>query len=352
MNIAALHIDEAIIHEITDRSLAPPVAPELILSNALSPLDADLRNYFQARIAESLRLAAYPVVADPDRAAPTPDLIYEHFRATGPGFVEMSKALAQHLFDAQQNVRSSPGLLVVASGALDTGSCLAILKLQKQEGLNLERVGSAGSETYSLEHLKRLMLTNDTRVFKVALFEADGVVDPDDVHALVSDKQRFSSPEKRMADFFLKTFLGCRLRDDPAQLTSRYYVSAEKFVNEKIADPERRARYHRALLTDLTSQSATVVPRTFAREHLDDADQQAYLAHLQDEAIGTGQFEKDTELIDSRLREEEYVLQSGIRVRGRPMAFDEHAQISNDGDMLEMVLKDRLAAGIGAANRR
>ncbi|MBA2462453.1 MAG: hypothetical protein H0V45_11905, partial [Actinobacteria bacterium] len=83
MDITTLHIDEAIIHEITDRVLAPPTAPELILSHALSPLDADLRQYFQARVAESLRLAAYPVVADPDRTAPTPDLVHEHLTGTG-----------------------------------------------------------------------------------------------------------------------------------------------------------------------------------------------------------------------------------------------------------------------------
>ena len=52
----------------------PRQPPELVLSHALSPLDADLRQYFQARVAESLRLAAYPVVADPSRTAPTPDL--------------------------------------------------------------------------------------------------------------------------------------------------------------------------------------------------------------------------------------------------------------------------------------
>jgi hypothetical protein len=352
MKINTLDIGDAIIHEITDRTLAPPTGPQLILSNALSPLDADLRQYFQSRIAESLRHAAYPVVADPDRSAPTPDLVYQHFMGTGPGLVEMSKAIAQHLFAAQQKVRSSPGLLVVASGAVDTGECLAVLKLQKQEGVNVERVGAVGAETYSLEHLRRLMLTNDTRVFKVALFEADGMIDPDDVHALVSDKQRFSSPEKRMADFFLKTFLGCQLRDDPAQLTSKYYVAAEAFINKKIADPERRARYHRALLTDLTSQSNAVVPRQFAQDHLDADDQQAFLAHLRADNLSDHQFPKVTELIDSRLREEEYLLDSGIRVRGRPVAFDQHAKISTDGDMLEMVLKDRLASVKGAPQRR
>ncbi len=264
----------------------------------------------------------------------------------------MSKALAQHLYSAQQNVRSSPGLLVVASGSADTGTCLAVLKLQKQEGLNLERIGATGSETYSLEHLRRLMLTNDTRVFKVALFEADGVVDANDIYALVSDKQRFSSPEKRMADFFLKTFLGCQLREDPGQQTSRYYVSVEKFINERVADPEKRARYHRALLTDLTSQSTTVVPRNFARSHLEETDRESFLARLRIEGADMARFEKDTSLIESRLREEEYLLASGISVRGRPVAFDEHVEISKDGEMLEMLLRDRLASVKGASRRR
>jgi len=200
MNVATLSIDQAIIHEITDRSLAPPAPPELILSNALSPLDADLRGYFQARIAESLAKAAYPVIADPDRSSPAPDLVFNHLHDRTTNLVDTSQAMATHLFDAQQRVRSSPGLLVVSTGTLDTGPCLAILKLQKQEGLNLERVGDAGAETYSLEHLRRLMLTNDTRVFKVALFDSMDVHTVDDVSGLVSDKQRFSSPEKRMAD--------------------------------------------------------------------------------------------------------------------------------------------------------
>lgn len=352
MNVTTLNIDEAIIHEITDRVLAPPTSPELILSNALSPLDDDLRRYFQARIAESLEKAAYPVVADPERTSPTPDLVYQHIRADTSRLIDTSQAMARHLFDAQQRVRSSPGLLVVATGAIDNGKCLAILKLQKQEGLNLQRIGFEGSETYSLEHLKRLMLTNDTRVFKVALFDSDEVGTVDDVKALISDKQRFSSPEKRMADFFLKTFLGCRLRDDPAQITNRFYVASESFVNDRVTDPEKCARYHRALLVELTSQATTVEPRTFANRYLDGEDQATFLAHLRAENVSVSQFPRDTTLIESRLREEEYVLGSGIRVRGRPVAFDEHAVIERNGDMLEMLIKDRLKSVKGAGRGR
>ena len=294
MNIGTLQIKDAIIHEITDRVLAPPSPPELVLSNALSALDDDLRSYFQARIADSLSLAAFAVVADPARTSPTPALVHQHLTSDGTDFVEVSKAMARHLFQAQQNVNSSPGLLVVSSGTLDSGRCLAVLKLKKQEGMNLERIGTLGAETYSVEHLRRLMLTNDTRVFKVALFEGASVTAVDDVHALVSDKQRFSSPEKRMADFFLRDFLGCRLRDDPAQATSNYFVRVEKFLNELIASPEKRARYHRALLTDLTSQSDSIVPCAFANEHLGEEDRHAFIDYLQAANVGVARFEKNT----------------------------------------------------------
>jgi nucleoid associated protein NdpA len=353
MNVASLCIDETIIHEITDRVLAPPSPPQLLLSNAVSPLDDDLRAYFQARIAESLRLAAFAVVADPGRNSPTPELVHQGFVGSGVDFVETSKAMAQHLFNAQLNVRSSPGLLVISKGRLDSGACLAILKLQKQEGVNLERTGSSGAESYSLEHLRRLMLTNDTKVFKVALFEGNGVAEIEDIHALVSDKQRFSSPEKRMAEFFLADFLGCRLRDDPAQTTSTYMVRAEKFFNERIASPEKRARYHRALQADLTSQSDSVAPRTFATEQLDEGDRQAFLDYLKLGEVSTSRFKKDTTLIEQRLREAEYVLASGIRIRGSQTAFDEHADIAEkDGEMLEMLITDRLKSVNGAARRR
>jgi hypothetical protein len=352
MNVASLSIAQAIIHEITDRSLAPPTPPELVLSNALSPLDEDLRDYFQKRIAESLARAAYPVIADPERSSPTPELVFAHLHDQRADLVETSRAMARHLFDAQKSVSSSPGLLVVGTGTLSSGPCLAILKLQKHEGLNLERIGDAGAETYSLEHLRRLMLTNETRVFKVALFDSPDVHEADDVSGLVSDKQRFSSPEKRMADFFLKTFLGCRLRDDPAQVTSRFYVAAERFINDAVSDPENRARYHRALLTELTSQTDTVSPKRFVEQHLDQANRAGFIAHVKADGVTAPHFPRDTTLIDSRLREEEYVLNSGIRVRGRPAAFEEHADISQDGEMLEMIIRDRLKSVKGAAARK
>ena len=353
MIASKLSIEKAIIHEITPRGYAPPKAPELILSNALSPLDDDLRDYFRERIAESLKLAAFPVKAKEERSSPTPDLVHLQFTNSGASFVDISQQMAQHLFAAQQKVRSSSGLLVLIAGKVASGDALVVLKLQKQQGLNLERTGAKGAETYNLDHLRRLMLTDETRVYKIALFEADGVLKADGVYGEVSDKQRFSSPEKRMAAFFLDDFLGCELRDDPTQMTNSYYVTGEKFLNEKVVGPEKQARYHRAFIADLASQSDKVAPTKFAEQHLDKEDREAFLGALKVDGVQTTQFSKDTELIESRLREEEYVFNGGIRVRGSQEALKAHAEISEGQDnTLEMLINDRLKSVKGASRRR
>ncbi|MDX6699541.1 MAG: hypothetical protein QOE65_2938 [Solirubrobacteraceae bacterium] len=325
-----------------------------MLSSAISPVDDDLKDYFRTRIVESLSLAAFEVVADPSIQSPTPTLVHEHFTSRSSDFVEVSKALGRHLFAAQQKVASSPGLLVVVRGEVDTGPCLAVLKLQKEEGVRLERTGSAGQETYSVEHLRQLMLTNTTRVFKVALFESAEVVDSIDVHGSVSDKQRAFRPEKQVADFFLHDFLGCRVRDNPAQTTSLYFHRLEKFINTQIADPEKRATYHRALLTDMASKAPQVQPKRFAEDHIDEADQPSLASYLQAEGVSSSRpFDKDIELITSRLKEEEYILRSGIRVRGSAEALAEHAEISKkDDDQLEMLIVDRLKSVNGTGARR
>jgi 37-kD nucleoid-associated bacterial protein len=353
MIASQLNIEKTIIHEITPRMYAPPKEPELILSNALSPLDEDLRTYFKERIVDSLRLAAFPVKAREERTSPTPELVHLHLTDPKSNFVDLSQEIAKHLFAAQQKVRSSPGLLVVIAGSVSSGRAMVLLKLQKQQGLNLERTGPKGAETYNLDHLRRLMLTDETRVYKIALFEADGVVQPDDLRGEVSDKQRYSSPEKRMAAFFLNDFLGCEVQDDPTQMTNSYYVSGEKFLNERVTTPEKQARYHRAFIADLASQADKVAPKKFADEHLDKGDREAFLNTLKADDVPTTQFSKDTELIQSRLEEEEYVFNGGIRVRGSQEALAEHSEISEgDGKVLEMLITDRLKSVSGASKRR
>ena len=96
-----------------------------------------------------------------------------------------------------------------------------------------------------------------------------------------------------------------------------------------------------------------MTPKKFAEEHLDKEDREAFLNKLKAEGVPTTQFAKDTELIRSRLQEEEYVFNGGIRVRGTQEALEEHSEISEGNDKtLEMLITDRLKSVNGASKKR
>jgi 37-kD nucleoid-associated bacterial protein. len=343
MRVETFTVDQVIIHELTKRETAPPAPPGLIMSEVPSALDADLRGYFARRIVDASRSGSFPVVVDGSLGSPVPDLVFTQLTDPDADFVAISRDIVQHLFDSQRRVSSSPGLLVVVAGTVDTGPCAALLKLQKQEGVRLERIGAAGQQTFSVEHLRQLMLTNETRVFKVAMFPAEDLATAVDIHGVVSDKQRPYAPEKQVADFFLRDFLGCQVRDNPAKATSGFFHVSEKFINDEVAEPQARTQYHRALLSELTSQATMVDPRQFAALHLSPEDAPRFVDYLRDHDVGTGQFDKSIELIKNRLREIEYVLGSGLKVRGPEEAWDDHVEVSQtDGNMLELLIEDRL----------
>ena len=304
MNVPSLRIEQAIIHEITERTYAPPAPPQLITSNAVSHLDDDLRSYFEQRVADSLRLAAFAVVADPDRTSPAPESDTSIWRAR-VAISSRSQRRWPHTCSKLNRPCRSSSALVISSGQLDSGACLAVLKLKRQEGLHLERTGSVGAESYSLEHLAVPMLTNHTRVFKVALFEADGMVDPDDVHGLVSDKQRFSSPEKRMADFFLSDFLGVGFATTrPNRQANIWFAQRSSSMSTSPAQSAEPATTA-ALPQPTTSQQPGRRPRS-PNSISTKATGRLSSPFSGPEDIPVADFAKDTTLVAKRLEQSEY----------------------------------------------
>jgi hypothetical protein len=54
--------------------------------------------------------------------------------------------------------------------------------------------------------------------------------------------------------------------------------------------------------------------------------------YLRGQDAPTGRFDKDVGLISTHLREREYILESGLKVRGPDEAWDEHVEESQDED--------------------
>ena len=114
----------------------------------------------------------------------------------------------------------------------------------------------------------------------------------------MSDDQRGQVEGRGVADFYLDTFLGCKLRINPAHATLEFVKAAEEFFNKSIANPEKKGRYQVALLSTMQDQQLDVTPEIFAETHLDTADRPDFLNQVQLHGLEPGAaFEKDTSLV-------------------------------------------------------
>ena len=341
-DVRQLQVTRVIAHEVPRRRAGETVS-QVGYSEIDSELNDELRNYFRERILSSVTSAGYDVIFRERPRSPVPDWISEHLRGITDDFVETSKQIADHLYQSQTAV-NSPGLLCLVEVTVQRSIGLAVLKLDKVSAIRVEPARRRGIETFNLEHLRDLILSQKNKVFKASVFfPLPGGADPDDVEGVVSDNQRGFAPTTEVADFFLREFLGCELVESPDVATRRYFQYAEDFFSERAIDPEKKTLYEAALISDLNNQRTVVRPRDFAETHLDLEDRQDFIEWLSDNRVETRQFEKDTALIKNRLRKISYEFESGINVLIPPETLDEQANVTDlDDGRTHLQIRDRV----------
>ncbi|MDY6918240.1 MAG: nucleoid-associated protein [Chloroflexota bacterium] len=339
-DLGRLRVDKVIVHDVPTRPVRGGGLP-LVLSEVESPLTQELKNYFREKITATLTTAGYDVVFDPTSPSPIPALVLDNLGSQTTVFVSMSQQIAQHLYSAQTGVNPA-GLLCVAQVSVGTVPGLTILKLEREAGVRLQQTLLGGKATYSLEHLRELMLTEKTKVFKVGLFiQRSSALDT--IEGGVSDNQRGYHPTTEVADFFLKRFLGCKLREASGVTTKRLFLATETFISEQVNEPETKARYEIALLAELSSQSRTFSPIGFAERYLLVQDSQRYIDWLGQAEISPQPFDKDISLINTHLKRIQLDFESGIAVLGDPEVFQEHVKMRDlDDGRTRVEIEDRV----------
>lgn len=291
---------------------------ELVLTDAALELDTQLTNYFEGKISRSLGLRGVAVIPDAEADSTVTDSVRailndESLLATA------SVTVARTLAAAQTGV-NPPGLLCVAVGEFVGRPAISILKLEREQGVRFEIHEQDGKRVVDLQFLRDLTLTEKTKVFKTSVFTAPATDDKALLEGLVSDDQRGMTAGRGVADFFLRTFLGCRLQANPAQATFAFIKSTEEFLNASVRNPEKRGQYQVALLATMQDQQLDVSPRNFVFEHLDPPDQSPLLEHLRESGIEPDlSFEKDLSL---------------VRVNGFRMSFENGMVLVGSSDDL------------------
>lgn len=188
---------------------------------------------------------------------PLPDAV-RAFLGGEQDLVQVSGELAHALRDSQGG-NSPAGLLLVASARLDGQQALLVVKLEHETGMQTNEIVTDGLRTFAMQYLDDLLLTQKSKVYKVALFSEEGLVEPG-LQGWAADPQ---TSGKDVARFFLEKFLGCRHQNDPRELTRRFHDTAMNWVNSLRTDSDTRMNYVLATMVELQSPTPTLdTPRS------------------------------------------------------------------------------------------
>lgn len=321
--LSQIQINRIIIHEVP-RHLRRDTESSPTYSEVESPLDAQLRMFFKEKLIETVgSSSAYEVEFDPSASSPVPQLVREFVTSPRAEFVEMSKRIAKHLHDAQGGANPG-GLVTVIDCSLGTAKAIGILKLEKEEGVRLFQATHEGRRTFDVSYIRDLILTRKTKLFKVGFFSPDS---GGEVEGIVCDEQRGYMPRTEVAGFFLTTFLGCRLSEDPRVSTKGFFMAAQDFFNRELSDPVQRTQAMNHLLSELTNQRSQINVRTFARDNLPVPLRQPFLEHLTDAGVPNQSIRKDIELIRSQTEKMAIEFESGVTVVGNREHFGESVTV-------------------------
>lgn len=341
-----LQVDELIVHDIPKklskrvlRETPDSTSEQPVFSQVASPVNDVIVSFFHDRITGTIGSAtAVDVLFDPSSESPVGTLMNEYFSGGDNRRIPVTQQIAQYLFDIQ-NAQNSSGLLLFIRCSLKEHTVLAILKVEREEGVRVkQQIVQDGLMTFDVEHIRDLMLTKKTKLFKIVLFYLDEQI----IKGILCDQQRGYN-NKDVAAFFISDFLGCVFTEEPQILTKKYYETTQKYINEKIDSPEKKGALLNHLISELTNQSELINPTEFARRALPADQRDDYIRYIQENGSAIGSFRKECSMIESKLKKIQYDFISGISVFGLKEAINSKSRVVDmeNGEM-RMEIVDRL----------
>lgn len=341
-----LRSDELIIHDIPKklsqrllRETPNTTTLQPVFSQVASPVNEKITGFFHDRITKTIgSSAALDIIFDFSSESPVKVLVYEYFNANENRRIQITKQIAQYLFDIQ-NAINTGGLLLFVRCSVGEQPLLAILKVEREEGVRVrQQIMQDGLMTFDVEHIQDLMLTQKTKLFKIVLFYLEEPV----ILGILCDQQR-GYYDNNVADFFISDFLGCMLTEEPQILTKKFFETTQKYINEKLDSPEQKGALLNHLISEMTAQSRLISPTEFARRVLPVDCRDDFIKYIQEKGASTGSFTKECTLIQNKLNKVQYDFISGISVFGSKEAINSKSKIDDmaNGEM-RMEIVDRL----------
>lgn len=327
-----------IAHQVP-RPVSGDDTAEPLLSEAVPDLPTNTLAFFARRLMRSIQGRGQPVEVDPRFEDPRlPGIIIDLLNAEEPDLVEPSQRAARHLLGVQPGSPYETQSLFVTADVVANGvDSIAVMKLEREEGVHVHSREIDGRRVLDVEILEDLMLTDNTRVFKAGVFW----LDQDALKGYVSDDQQGARDDP--ARYFLQRFLGCRLERSPSVVTRDFFQAAEDFFSEQVGDGETKLRYYTALQAELASNRNQIDPVQFASDHLRQQDRGQFEEHLRAAGVPTAAFDKNTSKLGTRVSRSRLKTSSGITISGSASDFGERVEVAEYEGSPAVVVKDTVA---------
>ena len=161
-------------------------------------------------------------------------------------FVIASKRAAERLARVQHaNARNGQLLVIYAVNDMNQNM---VLFIKAEYGSALQKRQS------SLKFLEDIILTQDSKVYKIGAFIEEG----DKWTGVLHDHQMTPGNKASAAQYFYHAFLELEFSEDDKFLTLKFYEYTKKFINEKFDDPDR-TDYQNALALYLKAKDKLLV---------------------------------------------------------------------------------------------
>jgi hypothetical protein len=274
-------------------------------------------------------------------------------------FIEHSKKIALKLASKQTSKKLPGGVVVTIFGTygVPVRRIVCIIKAEVDSGFTRNKHGGEKK----LQYLKSLMLTAQTKLYKVGMFvERENIENEDSPEngwdAYIYDDALSACNRDDAAAYFYGDFLGLGFPQTSARQTRNFHNLTKEFIQSMSVDEEEKIDLHNALVTYLkVDQSPTVGTASFADAYLSDDDvKQAYSDHMTKNGFSAMPVKKDISDIQMRLKFRKITFRSAIKITG---PADEINKLVNfeviDGEATledpnpkwtQVLIKDRISA--------
>ena len=306
---ATMTVEHVIFHDIPKRAQGGG-AP--VLADSVTDMDGAHKAVLKEKLTRTLQSkAAYDIVFNEDTASPVPDSIMEFTdrRYSEQNFVDMSRSFAEYLFE-QQTGQMSAGLLCIICINIRGRKTVAILKLERERGVDLSLETVDGARQFTMALLDSLVFTDGTKLYKSAMFVNEG---NDGYKAVACDTQKVVHSSQDVGQFWLR-FLGCKVTVEPRVATQIWFDATYKFVNDFIADPVQKNDVYTHLISELNSNRATITPDTFTEDYIPREYRQEYRNYLVETGVSVQRFHKDLNDVQHKIKKKSLYTRGGVSV--------------------------------------